>query len=266
MAEHSFFLDCRPKDNRTKISHLTMYRGDTLAFRLILNDQGTPIDLTGGYLWWTVKDDINDPDTDAIFMKELGNGITIPYPELGQVLVTLEPSETIALQQEEAKSYYWDLQYQDSDGVVHTVFIGKLTILLDVTENKGFVVGSSGIIVTGQLQGNAFTAGVNDVTDGDGLTDNEKQSVHVSGAVGGTFTLTVEDPNNVGTFETTTPIAWNETAANIETILETDITFIDSVLATGGPLNTGPVLIEFDGALLALLNVSLMTMDVSLLT
>jgi hypothetical protein len=266
MAEHDFFLDCRPKDNRTKISHLTMYRGDTLAFRLILSDQGTPVDLTGGYLWWTVKDDINDPDADAIFRKELGNGITIPYPTLGQVLVTLDPSETIALQQEEAKSYYWDLQYQDNDGIVHTVFIGKLTILLDVTENKGFVVGASGIIITAQLQGGPFVAGVNDVADGDGLADNERQSIHIDGVTGGTFTLTVEDPNNVGNFETTLPIAWNASAAAIESSLETDITFIDGVACTGGPLNTSPVVVEFDGALLALLNVSLMTMDVSLLT
>jgi len=266
MPSHNFFLTCRPEDNRTKISHLTMYRGDTLAFRLVLNDQGTPIDITGGYFWWTVKDDINDSDADAIFRKELGNGITVPYPELGQLLVTLEPFETIALQLEEAKSYYWDLQYQDNDGVVHTVFIGKLTILLDVTENKGYVVGSSGIIITGQLQGTAFTAGVNDVTDGDGLADNEQQSVHVSGATGGTFTLTVENPNNPGNFDTTTPIPWNETAANIELTLQADITFIDSVVCTGGPLSAGAVLVEFDGPTLTLLNVSLMAMDVSLLT
>jgi hypothetical protein len=60
-------------------------------------------------------------------------------------------------------------------------------------------------------------------------------------------------------------LAWNESAANIEAALEA-LTFIDGVTATGGPLNTASVNVEFDGALLALLNVSLMTMDVSLLT
>jgi len=265
MAQPDFFLDCRPQDNRTKIAHLTMYRGDTLAFKLIINDQGTPIDVTGGYFWWTVKDDINDPDSDAIFRKELGNGITATYPELGQILIVLEPQETIALQIEESRSYYWDLQYQDENGFVHTVFIGKITILLDVTKNQGFIVGSSSIIVVNQLTGEAFTAGINDVADGDGLTNNEIQSVHVTGAIGGTFTLTVEDPSNPGNFETTSALVWNALAPAIESALETDISFIDGVTCTGGPLDVGPVLVEFDGPTLTLLNVSLMTMDVSLL-
>lgn len=263
MPHQDFFTDCRPNDNRTKISHLTMYRGDSLAFKLIINSGGTPEDITGGYFWWTVKDDMNDPDSEAIFRKELGNGITVLYPELGQILVTLDPQETIALQQEESKSYYWDLQYQDSLGIVQTVFIGKLTILLDVTENQGYIVGITSVVVTVDLQTSPIVAGVNNVTDGDGLTNNEVQSVHIDGATGGTFTLTIEDPNNLGNFETTTPLNWNATALDIETALETDISFIDGVTATGGPLDVNPVLVEFDGALLTLLNLNLMTMDVS---
>ena len=265
MPHQDFFVDCRPDDNRTKLSHLTMRRGDTLQLKFVLKEAGDTIDITGGFFWWTVKDDINDDDADAIFQKDLTNGIAVYYPQIGQVVITLEPQETIALQMEEARTFYWDLQYQDSLGVVQTVFLGKLTILLDVTENQGFTVGLGDLIVVNQLQGNAFVAGVNDVADGDGLTINEQQSVHVTGASGGTFTLTVEDPNNPGNFETTSPIAWNDTAANIETILETDISFIDSVAATGGDLDVAPVIVEFDGAAVTLLNVSLMTMDVSLL-
>lgn len=266
MPHHNFFQDCRPKDSRTKTSHLQVYVGDTMAFRLVMNDRGTPIDISGWYFWWTVKDDINDADTDAIFRKELGSGISTPYPELGQVIITLDPADTIALQLQESKSYYWDLQYQDNFGDVVTVGSGKLTVLLGVTGQQGFNVGAGNIVTTNQLTGAPYTAGVNVLADGDGLSNNEQQSIHVSGFTGGTFTLTVDDPNNPGNPETTTPIAWNASAATIETVLETDITFIDGVTATGGPLSSSPVVIEFDGPTLTLQDVTLMSMDVSLLT
>jgi len=266
MPHQDFFMECRPEDSRAKITHLTMYRGDTMQLKFVLKEDLSTIDITGAHFWWTVKDDINDNDADAIFMKELGNGIEVPYPQLGQVVITLEPSETIALQLEEARTYYWDLQYQDELGVVQTVFVGKLTILLDVTENQGFIVGSGGLIIVNQLQGNSFVAGVNDVADGDGLTINEQQSMHVTGATGGTFTLTADDPNNPGFPETTGALAWNETAANIKAALETDISFIDTVTVTGGDLDVAPVVVEFTGAGVTLLNFDLMTMDVSLLT
>lgn len=262
MPHQDFFVDCRPEDNRTKLSHLEMYRGDTLTFKVIVNDNGDPIDITGGSFWWTVKDDLNDPDSEAIFQKDMTNGISILYPELGQLIVTLDPAETIALQLEETKTYYWDLQYQDSLGTVQTIFFGRLTIHLDVTEEPGFIVGLGDMIVTGALQGVPILAGVNDVADGDGISINEQQSVHVDGAIAGTFTITVEDPNNVGVFETTAPLNWNATALDIETAIEA-LTFIDGVTATGGPLDTGAVVVEFDGPLVALVDVPLMTMDVS---
>lgn len=264
MPHQDFFTECRPEDNKTKVSHLTMYRGDTLSFKLILSSSGSPINITGGNFWWTVKSDINDPDNKAVFKKELGNGITLPYPELGQVLITLEPADTLALKQEETKSYYWDLQFQDAEGLVQTLFIGKLTILLDVTQEKGYIVGSSGIIVTNSLQANPIIAGVNPVEDGDNDTVNEQQRIAVSGASSGTFTLTVEDPNNPGVFETTGPLNWNCTSVDIKAAIEL-ISFIDSVTVSGGPLNINPITIEFDGPAVTLLNVSLMVMDTSLL-
>ncbi len=266
MPHQDFFKDCRPQDTRSKVSNLVMYRGDTLSFQLFLTSNGCPLDISGGYFWFTVKEDINDLDSAAVISKELGNGINIINGPLGNLLITLAPADTDGLLIEESKSYYWDLQYQDSLGTVQTVFIGKLKILLEVTRNPGFNVGNFNILLSGSVDdGLAFVAGVNPVFDGDGF-NSERQQVNVTGAIGGAFTLTVEDPNNLGTFETTTPIAWNDSAAAVKSALETDISFIDSVTVAGGPtLNVSPVLVVFNGPLIFNLDFPLMTMDVSAL-
>jgi len=156
MPKDSFFLNCRPNDTTSKRAHLETYVGDTLLIRLVINDNGTPVDITGGYFWWTVKDDINDTDNDAIFLKETGSGITTPRPDLGQVVIALEPSETIALRLQESKSYYWDLQYQDNEGNVSTLASGKLKILLGVTGNAGYIVGVGDILSTTRFTGTSI--------------------------------------------------------------------------------------------------------------
>ena len=265
MPHQDFFKDCRPQSSRREVMHLQMYRGDTLEFKAFIVDGEDAVDVTGGYFWFTVKRDINDPDTSAVIRKELGSGIQILNGPLGYLLVTVDPIDTIMLNEEEAVTYYWDLQYQDALGVVQTVFIGRLTVLQDVTRFRSFSIGSVGIIAVAVVTAGNFVAGVNAVQDGFAL-QNEVQSVHATGVVSGTFTLTVEDPNNIGTFETTTAMPWNVSAAVLKSTLETDITFIDTVSVSGAAsLDLGAIDVTFDGPLVANLNVSLMTMDVSLL-
>jgi len=265
MPHQDFFTDSRPDDNRTKISHLTMYRGDTMSFKLYLKSNGCPINITGGYFWFTVKDDINDPDSSAILIKETGSGIITLNGPLGQLLVAVDPIDTDSLNIEEATTYYWDLQYQDNTGIVQTIFIGKLTILLDVTRNAGFNIGGFSVVITADTTSSGFTAGINPIQEG-GFFLNEKQQVSISGATGGTFTITAEDPSNPGNFETTGALNWDETAANIETALETDISFFDDVTMTGAAsLDLGPVGITFSGVGVQFTPISLMVMDISLL-
>ena len=266
MPHQSFFRDCRPSSSLTETSHLEMYRGDTLEFKVFLTENNQPVDITGGFFWFTIKDDINDTDAQAIIVKDSNNGITITNSTLGQLVVLVEPIETISLNLIESTTYYWDLQYQDVFGVVHTVFFGKLTVKLDVTRYQGFNVVAVLIIGSGFLNVGLIVAGIEPIQDGTGLI-NEIQRVRVDGATGGTFTITVEDPNNIGTFETTSAISYNASDATIESTLETDISFIDDVTVTGGPnLDISPVDVEFTGALVANLDFSLCTMDTSLLS
>lgn len=128
MPHMDFFKNCRPTSSRTETMHLRMYRGDTLEFKAFILDGTDPVDVTAGYFWFTVKSDINDPDSDAVIRKELGTGIQIINGPLGYIIVTVDPIDTLVLNLDEATTYHWDLQYQDAFGVITTVFIGRLTI------------------------------------------------------------------------------------------------------------------------------------------
>ncbi len=72
----------------------------------------------------------------------------------------------------------------------------------------------------------------------DQLTD-EQQTVRVTNATGGTFTLTFNG-------QTTEPIAWNATAAVVDAALEALSNIeVNEVQATGGPVNTANVNVFF---------------------
>ncbi len=73
------------------------------------------------------------------------------------------------------------------------------------------------------------------------MKTNENQTVRVTNATGGTFTLTFDG-------QTTAPIAWNATAAAILAALEA-LSNIEpgDVAVTGGPVNTANVTVNFRG-------------------
>ena len=266
MPHQDFFRYCRPQSSRRERLHLQMYRGDTLEFKTFIFDGDDPVDITGGNFWFTVKQDMNDLDTSALIRKELNAGITIVNGPLGFVLITLDPDDTNSLNNEETVTYYWDLQYQDTNGVVRTVFIGKITVIAEVTRTgQATDTGLVSLIGIAVLGGTPFTAGVNAVVEG-WLGQDEQQSIHVTGAIAGTFTLTVEDPSNLGNFETTGALNWNATQLEIETELEL-ITFIDDVTMSGAAnLSLGAIDVTFSGPIVTALDFPLMTMDVSLLS
>lgn len=68
---------------------------------------------------------------------------------------------------------------------------------------------------------------------------SEVQTVSVSGATSGTFTLTFDG-------QTTAAIAYNASAATVETALEA-LSNIDAVSVSGGPLNSSGVAVTFGG-------------------
>lgn len=268
MPSNSFFVDCRPLDSLRKTQNLEVYRGDSMVLDIVVTEDGEPRDLTGGFFWFTVKTNVNDTDGNAHIIKTLGNGIEVLNASLGQLRITVDPDDTLNIPIVEAKSFLWDLQFQDSTGTIVTIFKGRLKVKPEVTSDGGFVVGGVlPLLGVGNVAGFGIVAGVNPVQDGDNtVPQDEIQTINVDGAVAGTFTLTAEDPNNPGNFETTGLLNWNATQAEIETELEL-LTFIDDVSMSGAAsLDLGDIDVTFDGAAITTLDFSLMTMDVSALT
>ena len=91
------------------------------------------------------------------------------------------------------------------------------------------------------------------------MKTNETQVVRVTGATAGTFTLTFDG-------QTTAPIAFNATAAAIQAALEA-LSNIEpgDVVATGGPVNTNNVSVNFRGQF-SIENLPQMTADGAALT
>lgn len=122
---------------------LKMTRGDTASWSgqvkdpdlLDVNGNPTPKNIQGAALTFTVKKDIEDPDSSAVFQKTVGNGITIPVGNLTGMFTigpltsadtTSLPNETIGL--------VFDVQMVLA-GNKSTVAAGTLTVRAEGTQS-----------------------------------------------------------------------------------------------------------------------------------
>ncbi|MFP6765061.1 MAG: hypothetical protein VB858_15645, partial [Planctomycetaceae bacterium] len=98
----------------------------------------------------------------------------------------------------------------------------------------------------------AGIAGTSNPIDFNALAQNERQFVTVNGGpTGGTFTLSFNDAGS-GINGTSANINFNDTAALVQTAIETGIPALaGNILVTGGALPGAPVAIEFIGTLAA---------------
>ena len=112
------------------------YRGDTKVFNLSFKDSvGSPIDITGHELWFTMKTNVTDADTDAILQKK----IVFPVgteSESGSGTLTLNSTDTGAI---DPGTYFYDIQkvIPENPPVVATLMSGKISVLPDITRSTG---------------------------------------------------------------------------------------------------------------------------------
>src|SRR5688572_22316142 len=111
----------------TKIKDII--RGDTRNIDVTFyeSDGTTPIDLTGGTVYFTVNSS-NDPadDTTAAISKDVTDHTA---PTLGTTRITLDPADTEDLT---AGTYYYDVQLKDADDNVVSTKSDKFIILADI--------------------------------------------------------------------------------------------------------------------------------------
>ena len=106
------------------------YRGDSKTINMSFKDNtGNPIDLTGATIWFTVKRNPMDLDSNAVIQKEITSHTDATN---GLSTISLAPTDTNDL---EIRSYNYDIQLVDSIGKVTTIIVGTFKLLLDITRS-----------------------------------------------------------------------------------------------------------------------------------
>lgn len=123
-------------------NNFQFYRGDTKVFTLTFATlAGSPIDITGHELWFTMKRTANDPDSAAVLQKRIvfsANAASMA----GTGVLLLDATETGAI---EPGIYLYDMQkvipgIPGDPGlppVVATFISGRIQVLPDITRNNG---------------------------------------------------------------------------------------------------------------------------------
>ena len=111
----------------TDINNFVTYRGDDLSFKLNFNDtDGDPIDITSWLIFFTLKLDKDDSDSEAVYTK------TVEAPSGssdGIIIVSIPGSDLSTL----VGPYYYDFQFIDATGNVRTITSGAITFNKDIT-------------------------------------------------------------------------------------------------------------------------------------
>lgn len=118
------------------MTDLSMIRGDTAEFDLVFTDaDGDPLDLTGMDIAFVAKRYYTDPDTDAVIVKSLGDGIEVAAPASGAAVLTLEPADTSGLD-DRVRRLRYDVELMDGPDV-RTPIQGVLVVAPDIAHSDG---------------------------------------------------------------------------------------------------------------------------------
>lgn len=111
---------------------MRVIRGDDSDFELTFTDvDGEVIDLTGGTVFFTVKDNKGDTDAEAVITTEID---TFEAPETGICTLSLSSTETDIT----TGDYWYDIQLKDSLGRISSTYAGKFIVSKDITLRTDF--------------------------------------------------------------------------------------------------------------------------------
>jgi len=109
--------------------NLEIVKRDTKTYTLRLTRNGSAVDISGWYVYITIKSDFNDADSSAVLSKN----VLMPNnaeSEAGIGYVTLSSSETNLV----IGTYFYDIKVVDT-GYRETFVSGKLSILPSIRAN-----------------------------------------------------------------------------------------------------------------------------------
>ena len=109
---------------------LQFVRGDDVTYNLQFKDStGTPINITGWKVYFTIKLNIDDPDTAAVLKVDVTTHLD---PVNGRTQIKLTNVQTDILE----GAYRYDLQVKKTDGTINTIMLDGMKVLADVTRRK----------------------------------------------------------------------------------------------------------------------------------
>lgn len=111
----------------TDTYNIKVFRGDDLSWTFNFNDtNGVAIDITGWLVFFTMKEDKDDSDSEAIYQKiiEAQSGSSD-----GTITMTI-PGEDV---NDFVGPYYYDFQFINASGGVHTITSGTISFEKDIT-------------------------------------------------------------------------------------------------------------------------------------
>lgn len=109
------------------MTEISVYRGDDKTWTLNFTDtNGDPIDLTGATVFFTIKVNKTDKDSDAIISKDQSSHVDAVN---GQTTISLTDSDTDV----RVGNYHYDIQLVDSLGIVTTIVVGAFKVKQEVT-------------------------------------------------------------------------------------------------------------------------------------
>ncbi|GEM_PF-1378789 len=109
----------------TKYLDLEISRKTKTTYGLeILTKNGYVVDLTGGTIYLTVKQNMEDPDTSAVISKD----ITPSLPSSGIEKIVFTSADT-----DISGNYYYDIKFKDAEGNSYILFRGRIKFIDSVT-------------------------------------------------------------------------------------------------------------------------------------
>jgi len=112
---------------------IEIFRGDDYSKPVNFSDgDGDAIDITNYLVFMTVKRKSTDLDADAILSTTNGIGKDTEHyqPTLGKTILNLSNTITALAP---VGSFYYDIQFKNSNGKVKTLISGNLKIKSDIT-------------------------------------------------------------------------------------------------------------------------------------
>ena len=105
---------------------VTRKRGDTYPIEWAIKSNGSPLDITGAQVWFTVDPSSAPVDASNNLFSISG---TVTNGPLGLIEFPVSPTNA-----DHIGDYFYDLQIKDTSGFIRTVEAGKFRFVQDITK------------------------------------------------------------------------------------------------------------------------------------